>query len=58
MGEALARLLNDGRELSQQKARALTRAADFSADEEAKQTVSVYVEAAKEKRGNGNNGVE
>ena len=47
MGEALARLLNDGRELSQQRARALTRAADFSADEEAKQTVSVYSDAAR-----------
>lgn len=46
MGEAVARLLNDERELSQQRARALNRAGDFSAEEEAKQTISVYSEAA------------
>lgn len=49
MAETVSQLLNDAAELSRLKARALKRAADFSAEEEAKQTLSVYAEAAKQR---------
>ena len=58
IGRAVARLLSNPAEREEQRARAKQRAADFSWEETARQTVSVYREAAKEKRGNGNNGVE
>lgn len=58
IGQAVATLLCNPHEREQQRARAKQRAADFSWEKAARQTVSVYVEAAKEKRGNGNNGVE
>jgi glycosyltransferase involved in cell wall biosynthesis len=47
MGQAVARLLCDPSEREQQKARAKKRAADFSWEEAARQTVSIYAEAAK-----------
>ncbi len=50
MGHAVARLLCDPAERQQQKKRAEQRAADFSWTQAARQTVSVYSEAVKEKR--------
>jgi len=46
MGQAVARLLCDSSERQRQQAGAKKRAADFSWEKAARQTVSVYVEAA------------
>jgi len=48
MGQAVARLLCDSSERQRQQAGARKRAADFSWEKAARQTVSVYAEAAKQ----------
>jgi glycosyltransferase involved in cell wall biosynthesis len=49
MGQAVARLLCNASEREKQKASAKKRAADFSWEEAARQTISVYAEAVKQK---------